>query len=284
MRTLGVDVSHWEGSINWKTAAPTISFAYFKCTDGIRYIDDQFFNNQQGCLEAGLPHAPYHYFQPSLDPLAQADHFIDTAGKRFKRYIVDVEAPERDPHITLKPHTFLARVEQLTGTHPAIYTSAGYWNDFIRPKPAWAGAYDLVCAHYPTAHSPLLPSGWDRFVIWQFSDDWYFPGCDEVADANWFNGSLEDCRAWFGNYRAPVPPQPQRDAFKLRSLFDDLRIRQSPDLRSRVIGSLEKDESVEVEQLGGYDVWVRHARGWSAVERGGYRYMQVVGSEREEQP
>ena len=76
MRTFGVDVSHWEGQIDWQSAAPAIGFAYYKCTDGTRYVDDQFQDNRKGCDEAGLPHAPYHYFQPSLDPLAQAEHFI----------------------------------------------------------------------------------------------------------------------------------------------------------------------------------------------------------------
>jgi hypothetical protein len=28
--------------------------------------------------------------------------------------------------------------------------------------------------------------------------------------------------------------------------------------------------------FSGQDVWVKHARGWSAVEIDGYRYMEVV--------
>jgi GH25 family lysozyme M1 (1,4-beta-N-acetylmuramidase) len=276
MRTFGVDVSHWEGRINWQVAAPAIGFAYYKCTDGTRAIDAQFLNNQSGCSEAGLPHAPYHYFQPSLDPTAQADHFINIAGKRYKKYILDVEAAERDPKIAQKLFAFLDRVEKLTAIRPAIYTSAGYWNDFVQPHPEWAGKYDLIVAHYTVSHSPILPIGWDRYTIWQFSDYWNFPGCDETADGNWFNGNLEQCRVWFGNASEPTPPEPVTGEFKMRSLFNELRIRQSPNMQGRITGSLKKDEIVEIEQMSGYDVWVRHARGWSAVERGGYRYMEVV--------
>jgi GH25 family lysozyme M1 (1,4-beta-N-acetylmuramidase) len=282
MRTFGVDVSHWEGSINWQAAAPGIGFAYFKCTDGVRFVDDQFDHNQRGCSDAGIPHAPYHYFQPSLDPVAQANHFINTAGKRFKRYILDVEAAERDLKITQKLHTFLDRVEKLTGSKPSIYTSPGYWNDFIQPKPPWAGEYDLIVAHYTCAHSPLLPIGWATYVIWQFSDNWNFAGCEENADGNWFNGNLENCRAWFGNYCSVEPPQPpSTGGLKLHSLFDNLHIRQSPNMQSKILGKLAQNEVVEIEQLGGNDVWVRHGRGWSAVERGGYRYMQVASFKRE---
>jgi GH25 family lysozyme M1 (1,4-beta-N-acetylmuramidase) len=276
MRTFGIDVSHWQGKIDWQAAAPAIGFAYYKCTDGVRYIDDQFVNNQRGCLQAGFPHAPYHYFQPSLDPIVQADHFIHTAGTEYKRYIVDVEATERDPKIVKKLQTFLVQVEKLTGTRPAIYTSASYWNDFIQPQPLWSGAYDLIVAHYTAAHTPLLPMGWKQYVIWQFSDYWNFPACGVNADGNWFNGNLEQCRFWFGNYRAANPPQtPTVRSLKMRSLFEDLHIRLSPNMNARVTGKLAKDECVEVEQLGGYDVWVKHAHGWTAVERGGYRYMEI---------
>lgn len=276
MRTFGIDVSHWEGTIRWQEAAPTISFAYFKCTEGTRFVDGQFARNQRGCTEAGIPHAPYHYFQPSLDPVSQADHFIATAGKRFSRYIVDVEAPERDVNITRKLRSFLDRVQVLTGTRPAIYTSLGHWNEFIKPRPDWAGEYDLIIAQYTAARVPVLPSGWSKWVIWQFSDYWNFPGCDEIADGNWFNGHLEQCRAWFGNYHPPATTQPPAEnGLTLRSLFDNLHIRQSPNMQARITGKLTKGETVKADQLSGFDVWIKHARGWSAVERGGYRYMEV---------
>ncbi len=276
MRTLGVDVSHWEGHIDWQIASPTIGFAYYKCTDGVRYVDDQFEHNRQGCNEAGIAHAPYHYYQPVLDPVAQAEHFIRTAGKEYKRYIVDVEQPDRQEDITAKLHAFLERIELLTATRPAIYTSAGYWNEFVQPKPGWAGGYDLIVAHYTLEHLPLLPVGWDTWRIWQFSDYWSISGCKGEVDADWFNGSLDECMAWFGNSTPGVEPLPTQGSLKLRALFDGLRIRQSPNLRAKITGKLVKGETVEVEEFGGFDVWARHSRGWSAVERNGYRYLEVV--------
>jgi len=44
----------------------------------------------------------------------------------------------------------------------------------------------------------------------------------------------------------------------------------------RLTGELHKGEMVEGEELGGDDVWVKHSRGWSCVERKGYRYMEVM--------
>jgi lysozyme len=275
MRTLGIDVSHWEGNIDWIQAAPTIGFAYFKCTEGVKFIDPQFNVNRQGCQKAGLAHAPYHFFQPALDPNAQAEFFIRTAGKGYSRYIVDVEVTERQEKITQKLLDFLQRVTQLTGARPAIYTSPGYWNEYIQPHPKWADDYELIVAHYTVARTPTLPAGWNNWRIWQFSDDWYFRGCSECADADWFNGSFEECQAWFGN-AAPSNLKIAESGFRLRSLFDNLHIRQYPNMNAKVVGSLARGEVVESEELSGDDVWVRHAQGWSAIERGGYRYMEII--------
>jgi len=274
MKTFGVDVSHWEGLIDWTVAARWVPFVYYKCTDGIKFIDSTFELNKAGCMAAGIPHAPYHYYQPAHDPIAQADHFIRTAGKGYGRYIVDLEAPERVEGITSKLQAFLERVEQLTAIKPAIYTSAGYWNDFIHPKPAWAKNFDLIVAHYTRDHQPLLPIGWSTWRIWQFSDYWFFPGCTATADANWFNGDLAAARVWFGNYRVVDPPIYNKT--QARSLFPDLHIRHLPSALARQIGHLSKGETVQINELGGKEVWIKHTRGWTCVEKDGYRYMEVV--------
>ncbi len=283
MKTFGVDVSHWEAKIDWQLAAPTVGFAYYKCTEGTRWFDVQFENNRQGCSLAGLPHAPYHYFHPLADPVQQANFFIETAGRSYKRYILDVEKPDRDPQIVLHIRSFLDRCHELTGIHPAIYTSAGYWNDFVHPKPAWSSKYDLIVANYTVKRQPVLPIGWDDYKIWQFSDYFFIPGCTEACDGNWFNGSLDQCRQWFGNYKpwilsnsgSPIE-QAAGAGLSVRSHLEGLNIRLAPTINSKDLGDLHKGEVVQVEELGGRDVWIKHTRGWSAVEIDGYRYAEVV--------
>src|SRR4030042_3949808 len=97
MKTFGVDVSHWEGVINWSVAARWIPFVSFKCTDGTAYVDVQFAANKFGCNAAGIPHAPYHWYQPTLDPDQQAQHFVETAGEGYHRLIIDVEKGKVNP-------------------------------------------------------------------------------------------------------------------------------------------------------------------------------------------
>ncbi len=272
MRTQGVDVSHWEGEINWDEAAHWIPFAYFKCTDGLSLFDNTYLHNKQGCQAHGVPHAPYHYFQPDRDPEAQAAFFVNKVGDHQGKYIADFEEP--GDNLAAKYRSFLLKVEQLTGRKPAIYTSAGFWNEFVKPYPSWAHEYDLLVAHYTADHAPIIPIGWAAWTIWQFTDGFYFPGCSLAADGNWFNGSLYQMREWFGNYRQVDPGQPAVTQF--RSHFDQLHIRQEPTQGAREIGHLARGETVVLVDVGGKDVWVHHDRGWTAVEIDGYRYMEIV--------
>jgi GH25 family lysozyme M1 (1,4-beta-N-acetylmuramidase) len=273
MRTIGVDVSHWEGVIDWSEAVKWVPFAYFKCTDGVSLFDNTYLPNKNGCLAVGMPYAPYHYFEPDVDPETQAATFVAKAGDHHGRYIADFEEPGTG--LPDKYRKFLIKVEQLTGGKPAIYTSASHWNERVKPHPAWAHEYELIVAHYTIAHAPTLPIGWDKWLMWQYCEDsYYFSGCSCATDANWFNGTLDQMRQWFGNYRqvGPAPVKP----YQVKSLFDGLHIRQIPNCFSKELGHLAKGEIVDVEELGGDGIWIRHARGWSAFEIDGYRYMEVV--------
>ncbi|NJD60275.1 MAG: hypothetical protein C3F13_18085 [Anaerolineales bacterium] len=275
--TFGVDVSHWEGMIDWSIASQYIPFAYYKCTEGLNFVDDLFKSNKQGCQEAGIPHSCYHYYKPSADPEEQAEVFYQASGGDYPVLILDLEeAPKKSKSEYMKDiRAFILYLHaRLHGPNVAIYTSAGFWNEHVTsPAPDWAFTTDLIVAHYTTARSPSIPIGFNNFKIWQFTDRFWFPGCSETADGNWFNGNLKAMRQWFGNYRPLDPPQPR---LRLRSQFNALHIRARPDMKAAEIGHLNRGEIVECVELGGPDCWVKHRRGWTAIERNGYRYMEVL--------
>lgn len=51
----GIDVSHYQGTINWETvAASGVSFSMAKATEGTGYSDPTFATNYQGMLDAGM--------------------------------------------------------------------------------------------------------------------------------------------------------------------------------------------------------------------------------------
>jgi lysozyme len=274
MRVIGVDVSHWEGTINWDLAAPALGFAYYKATDGTGFIDAQFGNNKNGCNATGLPHAAYHWFQPSQDPKLQARHYIETLGTGYRRYIADFEMAGCT---ATNMKAFLDECTRLTGIKPAIYTGAGFWNS-ISPRPTWANQYDLIHAQYSAAHNPTLPAGWITWKIWQNSDYFFFPGCVEIADGNWFNGTMQECRDWFGNYHPynPLPPPPVGGKTQMIVTANQLNIRDTPSTAGMIIGTLIKNNIIDVYDVSGTDGWIKHAKGWSAAKVGSYKYIEPV--------
>ena len=73
----GVDVSHYQGEINWPMlAGQDIRFAFIKATEGNAGWDERFADNWQGAWAAGLRVGAYHFFSFDSPGTTQAENFI----------------------------------------------------------------------------------------------------------------------------------------------------------------------------------------------------------------
>jgi len=164
----GLDVSHWQGTMDWNTAAAAgVTFAFIKATEGTGYTDPQFSANWTNAGAAGIQRGVYHYFKNAQDPIAQANHFLDVASSGGELgYAVDCE----DESAPLTPENlkmFLDRMETLTGKKCIIYTRASWWNKYIGSQ-TWTANYTLWVAHWNVSE-PTLPTGWTTYGYWQYS-------------------------------------------------------------------------------------------------------------------
>ena len=84
----GIDVSNWNGTINWtKVAHAGYKFAIAKATEATSYEDTTYVANRSGSQAAGLAFGAYHFAQPSgtsdaaavASAVAQADYFLSVA-------------------------------------------------------------------------------------------------------------------------------------------------------------------------------------------------------------
>src|SRR5262245_60105934 len=80
----GIDVSHWQGSIDWPSVAASgkVNFAILKATESKFYEDPTFATNAGGATGAGIPIGMYHVASPSKqldDARAEADHYLSVA-------------------------------------------------------------------------------------------------------------------------------------------------------------------------------------------------------------
>lgn len=58
----GIDVSHYNGNIDWQqVAAAGKTFAFIKATEGTKYQDNQFLINVQGARDANILVGAYHF-------------------------------------------------------------------------------------------------------------------------------------------------------------------------------------------------------------------------------
>jgi len=79
----GLDVSHWQGDINWtKVALNDYIFTFAKGTEGVGWTDVNFFTNINEGTEAGVVMGIYHFARPDLGNTGQeeAEYFLSVVG------------------------------------------------------------------------------------------------------------------------------------------------------------------------------------------------------------
>ncbi len=208
MRTLGIDVSHWEGVIDWNIARHYANFVYYKCTDGIAGTDVEFNSNRVKCNFFDVPSAPFHWYKPDQSPVSQAVHFISVAGNKYKQYIIDVEEASQvnqDKVVFWKNlWNMINQIKTLIGHFPMIYTGAYFWNEHVSPNYNILNC-DLILARYCYAKNPVPPEPWKsnkvKPKVWQFTDYGFCPGMGNTegnVDMDWFYGTPDECREYFG--------------------------------------------------------------------------------------
>lgn len=133
----GVDVSHYQGYIDWKILSEQdIHFAFIKATEGSSFVDDKFEYNFTEAQKTALKVGAYHFFSFDSGAETQAANFISTV-KPFEgmlppvidfEFYGDIESnpPERAV-VCQSLQTMLDILEAYYGLKPIIYaTEATY--------------------------------------------------------------------------------------------------------------------------------------------------------------
>ncbi len=78
----GIDVSHYQGSINWSSVHSCgANYAFAKATEGTTYTDPNFSSYMSNGKGAGMQMGAYHFAHPASNCAnAEADHFWSVAG------------------------------------------------------------------------------------------------------------------------------------------------------------------------------------------------------------
>ena len=207
--TLGVDVSYYQGNVDWARAkAAGVGFAFIRVSDGAVFHDPKFAKNWANAQAAGVIRGAYQFFRPAQDVAEQADMMIAAIGSYTPGDlppVLDVEATGglAAKTIASKVKAWVDRVQAQLGVTPIVYTGKYFWRDQVGgaktfdANPLWIAQYTSKC--------PDLPSPWTRWTFWQNSDRGAIDGIPGKVDLDKFNGSLDQLRAFAGG-AAPLPP------------------------------------------------------------------------------
>lgn len=197
----GIDVSHYNGSIDWQqVAASGKTFAFIKATEGTKYQDNQFLVNVQRARDANILVGAYHFLNATtVDGARQeAANFaraIESAGGRLD--LPPVMDYENNPkgistvQINEVAHAFLDEVERLTGRQPIVYTGNVFASKF---DPTFS-MYKLWVARYSTTQKPTAVPAWNSWWAWQYSSTGSVPGINGAVDLDEYNGTIDELRA-----------------------------------------------------------------------------------------
>ncbi len=203
----GLDVSHYQGTINWTTVKNGgAKFAYMKATEGTTYRDPNFSANYLNSYNAGLVRGAYHFARPdSSSGAAQADYFAAHGGAwsadgQTLPGMLDIEyGPSSTCYGVSQANmrtwisSFLNEYHAKTNRWATIYTTTDWWTTCTGNTSAYANNDPLAIARYSSSVG-TLPAGWGFYTFWQFADSGQFPGDQDV-----FNGSAARLTALANN-------------------------------------------------------------------------------------
>lgn len=211
--TPGIDVSHYQGAINWTSVRSAgIQFAYIKATEGTTFKDSRFGTNYVGAYNAGVIRGAYHFALPDRSSGATQAVFLATNGgawsadNRTLPAALDLEANPYGATCYGKTQAgmrtwiadFLATYRARTSRHAVIYTTTSWWttctgnySGFWANNPLWIARW---------ASSPgTLPAGAPYWTMWQYTSTGQVSGISGNVDRDYFNGARDRLLALANN-------------------------------------------------------------------------------------
>ena len=192
----GIDVSRWNGNIDWKTVANYgMGFAILRITEKGNIVDSTFEPNYKGCIENKIPVGVYKYsYATTIAQIEnEANIVIKTLNKRKLNYPVFLDIEDKCQE-NLSDSLMMKMIEAFR----TIIIKAGYkfgiycgYSWYQNQLPGGAKKYDVWTARYPNNDTGELqerlrvPASTD-VVGWQYSSKATIPGISTKVDRSVF--------------------------------------------------------------------------------------------------
>lgn len=192
----GIDVSRWNGKIDWKTVANYgMGFAIIRITEKGNIVDSTFEPNYKGCIENKIPVGVYKYsYATTIAQIEdEANVVVKTLNKRKLDYPVFLDIEDKCQE-NLSDSLMMKMIEAFR----AIIIKAGYkfgiycgYSWYQNQLPEGAKKYDVWTARYPSNDTGELqerlrvPAS-NGVIGWQYSSKATINGIPTKVDRSVF--------------------------------------------------------------------------------------------------
>ena len=193
MEIKGIDVSAWQGKIDWKTVADYgMGFAILRITEAGNVVDSQFENNLAGCNKYNIPVGvyKYSYAMTIAEIQREARKAVSTLNGRRIQFPVFLDLEHNDQRSLgsesiHKMADAFREIVEAAGYKFAIYCNVDWYENVICSH---LKKYDFWIARYPSNDDGWLQERLrpDFGVGWQYSSKAKIPGISGTVDRNVF--------------------------------------------------------------------------------------------------
>lgn len=198
MSKQGIDVSRWQGSINWAKVAKSKDFAILRCTSGrSNALDSKFPANLRGCEAQGIPVGVYRYGYATTVAEAKEEAWavVDAIRGHKMPCMVWYDAEDKSQRALKKPaltaiiKAFQAIVEK-AGYSFGIYCNQDWYSNVLDVNafdcPFWVARYGTNDGQMHTR-----PSVRHELWGWQYSSKGKVSGITGNVDLDVMYASTE---------------------------------------------------------------------------------------------
>ena len=192
----GVDVSSYQGEIDWGVLSEGLDFAFIKATEGSKYVDERFAYNFSQARQTGLRIGAYHFFSFESGGALQAQNFISQVEgfEGMLPPVIDVElygkfrsTPRPAEEVVPELRAMADALKEHYGIAPVFYATRKAYSLYIEGNFGDCGLWIRNVYTAPAADTP-----WD---FWQYSGKGKlsgYSGEEKYIDLNVFRGSREE--------------------------------------------------------------------------------------------
>lgn len=251
-----VDISKWNGNINWPVAKQYLDFVIARVQDGSNYVDPLYKGYVQAMKQHGIPFGNYAFcrFVSENDARVEARDFWNRGDKDALFWVADVEVKTMGNMLS-GTLAFIDELRRLGAKKVGLYVGHHTYKEFQADKVnadfVWIPRYGGKKPEYPCD-------------IWQYTETGHVDGIGK-CDLNYLIGSkgLE----WFiGVEQTMAASQYDSSWFTKQdgvfTLDRTIHLRDKP-RDGNIIATLNKGDNVTYDAYGyekdGY-VWIRQPR------------------------